>query len=348
MRIALDASPLIGTRTGIGGFVAGLASRLAEETGVEVVPYTLSAAARRAGTVRGQWVPVPAVIAPALWRVARRPLIERFVGPIDVVHGTNYLVPPARVRRVVSVYDLSFLDQVHAGRVDRAVRWAVRTGATVHTMAASVADEIRTRYPSARVVVVPGAVVAQGPRRTPPEGPPVVVALGATGRRKRIPLLVESFGRAFPEGNTTLRIVGPPGDDEEAVARAVAALPDHSAGRVVRVGPVDDARRDAELQAATVLAYPSDYEGFGMPVLEAMAAGVPVVTTDGGSLPEVAGNAARVVPVGDGEALGCALAEVVASEEEQRRLVAAGLDRVELFSWERTITGMMGLYGGTE
>ncbi len=349
----MDASPLIGTRTGIGVFVAELVGGLAALSDVEVAEYTLSVGARRAGVVRGSWVPLPAGSAPAVWRVTRGPRIERFTGPVDVVHGTNYLVPPSRARRVVSVYDLSYLHDADSvapsvARFDRAVRWAVDGGAIVHTMSHHVADEIRERYRGARVVVVPGGVAPRARPASSPGGPPVVLALGTTGRRKRIPLLVEAFGAIAERCDAVLRIVGPEGEDEAAVAAAIADLPAAARGRVVRVGVVDDAGRDAELAGAAVLAYPSDYEGFGFPVLEAMASGTAVVTTDAGSLPEVSGDAAVVVETGDAEALAVGLTSVLEDEGRRHALVEAGLRRAARFTWEGAVEGMMELYRGEE
>ncbi|MDG2113191.1 MAG: glycosyltransferase, partial [Actinomycetota bacterium] len=323
MRIAMDASPLIGTRTGVGVFVAELSARLAARApDVELVPYTLSIGAKRSGSVRGTWVPLPAGVAPLVWRTLGRPRIERFTGPVDVIHGTNYVVPPSRARRVVSVYDLSYVhDRSSVPRTvaafDRSVRWAVEGGAIIHTMSQYVAAEIRERYDAPRVVVVPGGVTMGPVAPTGPveasdnQGPPIILALGSTARRKRIPLLVEAFGDIAEATDAVLRIVGPEGDDEQAVTDAAAALPEDTRSRVTRVGLVDDATRDRELAEATVLAFPSGYEGFGFPVLEAMAAGTAVVTTGAGSLAEVAGDAAVLVTTGDVDALGAALQGVI-------------------------------------
>ena len=350
----MDASPLIGTRTGVGVFVAELTSRLADRAlargqEVELVEYTLSLAAKRSGTVRGRWVPIPGGLAPSVWRFGRGPRIELFTGPLDVVHGTNYLVPPARAKRIVSVYDLSYVhDRAtvprNVARFDAAVRWAIRGGATVHTMSEFVGAEIRDRYQTTDVVVVPGGVAVREPLSVDPVGPPVVLALGMTGRRKRIPVLVEAFGLIADRTDVVLRIVGPAGDDEPAVQAAIASLGARAGRRVERVGVVDDATRDRELSRATVLAFPSEYEGFGFPVLEAMATGTAVVTTSAGSLSEVAGEAAVIVPVGDVEALGAALAAVVSDVGRQRELVIAGLERARTFSWDRTVDAMIDLY----
>jgi glycosyltransferase involved in cell wall biosynthesis len=117
------------------------------------------------------------------------------------------------------------------------------------------------------------------------------------------------------------------------------------ARRVVRLGYLADAERQSLLEGAVALAYPSLYEGFGYPPLEAMAAGVPVVATSAGSVPEVVGDAAELVAPGDHEAMAAALARVIDDTSVRARLVQAGHVRASSFSWESAATSMIDLYG---
>jgi alpha-1,3-rhamnosyl/mannosyltransferase len=174
-------------------------------------------------------------------------------------------------------------------------------------------------------------------------GRPYVLALGKTEPRKDLPTLVRAFDAlAGSHPDLELVIAGPVGWAEQPLRAAIDRAQNHR--RIRRVGWVDQAERAALLRHAAAFAYPSIYEGFGLPPLEAMAAGVPVVTTNGGSLPEVVAGAAKIVPVGDPEALAVALATVIDDEPERRHLISAGRCRAAEFTWERSAAGLVGLY----
>jgi glycosyltransferase involved in cell wall biosynthesis len=153
--------------------------------------------------------------------------------------------------------------------------------------------------------------------------------------------------RAFDQladrhADLALILAGPEGWGEEALDAAIGRA--RSKSRVVRTGWLEPAPLDALLREASVLAFPSLYEGFGFPPLEAMAVGVPVVATRAGSLPEVLGDGASMVDVGDHDALVEALDNVLDDPGLRRRLVSAGSDRVSSFSWARCGEGLARLY----
>jgi len=154
---------------------------------------------------------------------------------------------------------------------------------------------------------------------------------------------VRAFGAvAAQRPDLSLVLAGPPGWGEEALAAAVAASP--ARDRIVRTGWLEPADLAALLAQAAVLAYPSLYEGFGFPPLQAMAAGVPVVATRAGSLPEVLGQAALLVDPGDTDGLAGAIGACLQDDALRARLVAAGHDRSALYSWERCGAGLEELY----
>ena len=122
----------------------------------------------------------------------------------------------------------------------------------------------------------------------------------------------------------------------ERLDAAIESLPTSAKQRIVRTGYVNDRDKLALLSGATILAYPSLYEGFGFPVLEAFAAGVPVMTSNVSSLPEVAGEAAVLVDPADTHAIAKALSELVGDADLRAVLSAAGVARASRFTWEAT------------
>jgi glycosyltransferase involved in cell wall biosynthesis len=205
-----------------------------------------------------------------------------------------------------------------------------------------------------RVAVVPFGV-PEGPAPAVPCARPValpapvagrryVLALGALDPRKGLAGLVRAFASvARADPSTLLVLAGPDGPARPEIEAAISDLGQH-ADRVHVLGTVDDGTRRALLAGAAVLAYPSLDEGFGFPVLEAMAAGTPVVASSAGALPEVAGGAAALVPVGDDAALAGALSSVLGDEGRRADLVAAGRVRAARYTWARTAAGMVDLW----
>jgi glycosyltransferase involved in cell wall biosynthesis len=345
MRALVDATPLLGARTGVGQFVAHLLPALAARPSLTVDTYSIS---WRAGSVR-----IPARALHQLWRRVDWPPLPSG-RRADVVHGTNYIVPPSRrAARVVTVHDLTairFPELVTAATraYPDLIRRAVQRGAWVHTPSAFVAAEVVDVFNAdpARVRaighgVVPASALAAAPPK--PYDFPYVLALGTVEPRKDLPGLVRAFD-ALASSHPGLRLVvaGPDGWGVEAFN---AAVENSSApNRIVRLGYVDPARRDALLAGATVFAFPSVYEGFGLPPLEAMAAGVPVVATSAGAIPEVVGDAALLVAPGDHEALAEAIAEVLTDDARRADLIARGSTRAGQLRWEHTAESMHALY----
>jgi glycosyltransferase involved in cell wall biosynthesis len=176
-------------------------------------------------------------------------------------------------------------------------------------------------------------------------GRPFVLALGTLERRKAVPALVAAFEAVAAEHpDTRLVIAGAPGDDDAAVDAAIGALGPTARRAVVRPGAVDDATKSWLLRNARILAYPSLDEGFGFPILEAQQVGLPVVATCAGSIPEVAGGGAALVPVGDRDALAGALTTLLDDDPRRAQLIAAGRTNVARFSWRATATELVRLY----
>jgi glycosyltransferase involved in cell wall biosynthesis len=369
--VALDVTPLLGPRTGVGEFCAGALAALSAAPSL-VAPRVYAVTWRRRDHLAGlvpasvplAGRPMPARPVQRIWRALDRPAIEWWAGPVDVVHGTNFVVPPARrAARVATVHDLTALrypelcEPVSRG-FPALVRRALDRGAWVHTPSAFVASEVSELLGAdpERVRAVHHGVptLRRPPERAgtggAPDGHPAlparcpyILALGTIEPRKDHPGLVRAFDLlAGDHPELRLVLAGPDGWGARALDAALSAA--SFARRVVRLGYVSEARRAELLDGAAVFAYPSLYEGFGFPPLEAMAAGVPVVTTDAGALPEVVGDAARLVPAGDPVALARALEEALYDSAVRAELLERGRCRVARFSWDACAAGLVALY----
>jgi glycosyltransferase involved in cell wall biosynthesis len=354
---AFDGTPLLGTRTGVGVSVAGFIGAVSADPGVDVVAYGLSATAGRSlpgvlpATVRAaRAIPIPATALLRAWERSEHPTVERWTGPVDVVHGTNFVVPPSRhAARLVTVHDLT---PVHfpelcsptSLRYPGLIRRALDHGASVHTVSRAMADEIVDyfRLDPARVHVIHNGLTPLPPPLPHDESaPPYILAIGTVEPRKGLPDLVAAFDRiASSVPDLQLKIAGPTGWGEDALDAARRSA--RHADRIHRMGWVED--RSTLLAGARLLAYPSLYEGFGLPPLEAMFLGVPVVTTSAGAIPEVVGEAALVVAPRDAPALAEALLEVATDAALRSRLIEAGRERARLFTWERAGRELADLY----
>ena len=361
LTVALDATPLLGPRTGIGEVVAGILGPLAARPDLRLRAYALTLRGRRdlaaalpAG-VGAATRAVPARWVRRRWRHSDRPGVERWTGAVDLVHATNYVAPPARVPVLVSVYDLTVLRYPELCAPDTLeyptlLRRALDRGATLHAPSTAIAAELVDALgaPADRVVTVPlglpevhGGAPRRGHRLAGSDR--YVLALGTVEPRKNLPALVAAFD-AIADAHPDLHLVHAGGDgwDEGAFDLAVTRSPHHA--RIRRLGYVDAATRADLLAGATAFAYPSRYEGFGFPPLEAMAVGVPVVATAVGSLPEVLGDAARLVPDDDAAALAAALEVLLTDDAERATRTAAGRTRAAGYSWAATADRLAAVY----
>ena len=294
------------------------------------------------------------------WSHLGGPAVEWFVGAADVVHGTNFVVPPTRrAARVVTVHDLTTVrypelcDRSTLG-FPRMVRLAIADGAWVHTPSQFVADEVVAEFgvDPGRVRVVyhgvpsdhgerPSSTVALAP--LPSGTSRYIFAVGTIEPRKDYPGLVRAFSLvADAHPDVALVIAGVDGWGAQAFHDALEASPWRE--RVVRLGYVDNDALARWLAGAAVLAFPSVYEGFGFPPLEAMAAGVPVVASAAGAVPEVVGDGAVLVPPRDVDALASALVRVLGDTEARAALVDKGRCRAAQFTWEACGAGLAELY----
>jgi len=364
LRVAFDATFLLSPRTGIGTFAWAVLDRMAAMADIEVTAYAVALrqrdviAAAVPARVRVPWR--TEVLSPlhtrAAWKRSDLPPIEWVTGGVDVVHSPNYVVPPTRrAAQVVSVHDLTFLHHPELATTDTRrypplLRRACARGAFVHADSRFIADEIIDAFdwPADRVIVVPlaidpvaetpdgaGAVLAEGDR--------YLLAVGTVEPRKNLPRLIAAFDRvADDDPDLRLVLAGAQGWGADAVSGAIVVA--RHSSRIVRLGWVADDERAALLRGAAALAYPSVYEGFGLPPLEAMSVGTPVVAGAAGALLETCGGAAELVDPHDVDAIEAGLRAVVFDDDHAEELVRRGRANVERFSWDRCTDELLDLY----
>ncbi|MGA2836311.1 MAG: glycosyltransferase family 1 protein [Acidimicrobiales bacterium] len=364
LSVGFDATPLLGRPTGVGVFCGGALEGLAARGDLRVSAFAISwrrrqgVAERVPPGVSTRQRPMPARPLHAAWAHLSVPPVEWFVGDVDVVHGSNFVVPPTRrAARVVTIHDLTvvrFPELCDAPTLayPGLIRRALADGAWVHTPSTYVAAEVVAEFgiDASRVRAVHHGVpiLPHGSDRSwTPELPGgcdrYVLAVGTIEPRKDYPLLVRSFAAvAAARPDVALVIVGSEGWGADRLTEAVQESPVRD--RIIRSGYLDDTTLAGVLRGASVLAYPSKYEGFGLPPLQAMAAGIPVVATAGGAVPEVVGDGAWLVDTGDGEALAQQIVRALAGGEDVAALIARGRARSAEFTWDRCAEGLAGLY----
>lgn len=369
MRAAVDARPALDPRkTGVGHYVLHLLRELpGADPDTRFFAWYLHAkgALRRraffaevgAPNFSERATPFPARIFEPLSSRAGFPRLEWFVG-FDVLLATNFLPPATRGRFVMVVHDLAFrMYPETAPHAD--ARWRRRFERCLYEAAGIIVPSESAKrdlvelysVPPERVDAIHHGVYADafGPVPETVAGDvrgrlgverPYLLFVGGIEPRKNLEALVRAFSLLGEDPGATLVIAGgavrwfP-----EAAGRldaAIAELPERARRRVVRTGYVSESDKRALLAEATAFVYPSLYEGFGLPVLEAMAAGTPVATSGVSSLPEVAGDAALLTDPLDEDAMAGALHRLLTDEMLRERLRRAGLERVAGFTWRRT------------
>ncbi len=289
--------------------------------------------------------------APLPSNVKRRLLGERFAPrSAAVFHGLNQRLPRARFRRSVATFhDLFVITGEYSTpefrrRFEEQARDAAARAdlivAVSHFTAAQV--EQRLGVDPARIRVIHHGV--RPPDREPlgaSQREPIVLHVGALQKRKNILRLIQAFERLDPEWKLVL--AGSAGYAADEILRAIAASPARS--RIELPGYIPLGALEDWYARASIFAFPSLDEGFGMPVLEAMARGVPVLTSDRSALREVSADAALQVNPEETEAIAQGLLELARSEDLRRKLRGRGLLRAAAFPWRDAVSKTWDVYG---
>lgn len=322
--------------------------------------------------VRAVPLPFTPRLLTIIWQRLRLPLsVEYFTGPLDLVHAPDFVLPPTRARTLLTVHDLTFLrhpecfepslQRYLARTVPRSLRRADLVMADSHATRDDLARLLHIP-PQRSAVVYPGVSPSFCP--LPPEHteavrrrlglpPRFLLFVGTIEPRKNLVRLLEAFGSILSGGDANgaagthaqsltdvhLVIAGRKGWLYDDVL-TTASRPDLRE-RVHLLDFVHDDDLPALYNLAEVFVYPSLYEGFGLPVLEAMACGTPVVTSRVSSLPEVTGNAAVLVDPYDQQAIAAGVAEAL---QQTGRLRGPAMRRVQRFTWEQAAIALLACY----
>jgi glycosyltransferase involved in cell wall biosynthesis len=379
MRVALNVEQLLHRPPGgIGRYTAELA-RLLPASGDEgepfdVVPFVARHSRAKIERAMGTFglhesdpvrLLLPRPLLYDTWNLLGFPplgLLHRSLRDIDLVHAPSLAVPPhSGVPLVVTVHDAAAI--VFPETYPRRGRWfhhrgsitAARRADVVIAPTMAAAEEIssRTPIPRDRIRVIPHGVtqlpvgegVVAATRATVGIGDdPFVLWVGTLEPRKNLPVLIDAFRIIAQETDLPHRlvIVGPTGwlDTESAIRGPSEALGD----RIHFTGPLRADRLLALYRGADLFAFPSLHEGFGLPVLEAMAQSTAVLCADIPVLREVGGDAARFVTANDSEAWATSIAEMLRDDEVRESLARAGRVRAASFTWERCVNRTRAVY----
>ncbi len=370
MHIGLDYTAALRQGAGIGRYTRGIVGALAhldrDNQYTLIVPSDIGALPQSIGEgqMRIKRLPLPERPLTIAWHRLRLPLyVELFTGKLDLFHSPDFVLPPIRrARTIITVHDLSFLRYPECAAPGLVEYLSAVVPRSLQRADLVLADSTWTRrdliemlhIPAEKIVVVPAGV---GPEYHPISDQAALTALreryslprrfilhvGTLEPRKNLIRLMEALrAMADREPELCLVLVGGKGWLYEDIFASVARL--GLTGKVVFPGYIAEADLPAVYNLAAVLAYPSLYEGFGIPPLEAMACGVPVVSSNSSSLPEVVGDAAVLVEPADTAALAAALLRTLSDSQLRQTLRARGLARAAAFSWPSAAEKLLDAY----
>jgi glycosyltransferase involved in cell wall biosynthesis len=351
MRILVDYRPALRMRSGVGEYMHGIIGAYTAAHADDTAVFTSSFADRPepalAAELRVDVVDrhIPVRLLNYLWHRASWPPVEWLAGDMDVVHAAHpLLIPARRAAQVVTIHDLFFL-----GHRDATTAEIRRDYAALAETHARRADAIVTPSLHTKRLVIerfgidagriyhcpPGAPAWQRP--TPAYQPKGwILFIGTLEPRKNLGVVLEAYTRLLERSRHVpdLLLAG----RATAQAREWLARIDREPlrGHVKHVGYVPDEDRERLFRGASALVLPSLDEGFGLPVLEAMSAGIPVLASNRGSLPEVVGSAGTLLNPDDADAWTTALERLVGDPVWAVRQREAGLERARAFTWQTT------------
>ena len=375
MRIAIDYTAATRQAAGIGNYVRSLVDAMLAQD--DTNQYTLLTSGRpprerpfpTAENVRGRSLIIPDRYLNVLWYRWRLPISATFfTGQVDIYHGPDFVLPPlnGKLRKVVTVHDLAFLEHPEyavpelAAYLKKVVPEAVEAADVVASVSQTTRQTLIEHFqtPLEKITLVPNGIRAYFRRITDPVlleatrhkfglKSPLVLGVGTQEPRKNHLGLIKAFHKAVSTGNKSTRpamlaLAGGSGWLYEETEQIVAELKLEK--KVRFLGRVSDLELMMLYSLADVFVFPSFYEGFGVPPLEAMACGTPVITSNTSSLPEVVGDAAIMVNPHKINEIASAINRVLENKQLQEDLRQKGYTRAAHFTWFRSAQKMLSIY----
>lgn len=355
MRVLIDYRPALRARSGAGEYIHHVAAALASSVDVTIFSSSWKDRLRVPADLNGTKavdLRVPVSILNRLWHRLEWPPVELLTGSrFDVVHSPHPLLMPARsAARVITIHDLNFLS--HPERTQREIRRDYPVLARAHARRAD-AIIVSSRFTAGEVVRLLGvdagriSICAAGapawtPRTTAPANG-YALFLGTLEPRKNVGGLLDAYERLLAHRTMPeLVLAGQATSAARPWLERIARPP--LAGQVRHIGYVDQSALRELYAGARVLVMPSFEEGFGLPVLEAMTAGVPVVASNRGALPEVLGDAGLLIDPERADDLASALDRIVSDDAFAQACAARGVERARRFSWRETAAQVVDVY----
>lgn len=347
VRVAMDVTPELVASTGVARYGRELRRALQRREDCEVVAFAIG---RKSEPVpeNVRHIPVPLRIVHAAWRATGWPRAEQLTGPVDIVHSLDLVPPPTRLPLAMTVHDLvaNELPSLHTSRqrhMQKRQFEALTGAAVILAVSTSTADSLTERGvdPDRVHVTLNGLSALPPPTPQPLRNDRFILSVGTLEPRKGHDILLRAFA-AGDFSDTELVFAGPTAGRGEQLYGLANELGVRD--RLNILGRVDDSVLAFLYESAALLCMPSRGEGFGLPILEALGAGLPVVATDLPAVREVVGDAALLVPAGDVVALTRALRRALTDDDLQAHLRALGPHEASRFSWDATADATVRAY----
>jgi len=380
MLIAVDATPIREKPSGIGFYTLSLIRALAQLQAQANFELTIAYQPSLKNWLKGNFnpplnlsnnfsikcLPLPVTISALLSKFPNPiiPYYEKYLDKPDLLQGTDHYVYPARNSlKIMTIHDLTFIKypeytnsivKSYTQRVKSCLNW---TDAVI-TFAENTKQEIceYLNVSPERIFITPQASRYYPDYLTQTDGnelaktvnypwdQPYILFVSTLEPRKNLVNLIKAFNLLKQDTKIphNLVLIGQPGWNYQNILKEINNSPWQQ--NIYRLGYLSDDLVALFYQEADVFVYPSFYEGFGLPVLEAMTLGAPVVTSNTSSLPEVTGDAAILVDPQNVEEMGAGIFQVISDRQLRDQLIQLGKQRANLFSWENTAKATVNIY----